>query len=261
MNHESTLPKKQKGLLIGIIVSMILFQFVISPLLGTSKDSEMISNSVLRMLGGSGFIILLLGFGYRKIFHFKHAGQALIIMIPAFLISLNNFPIIAFLGGRAQLIDPIYRVFLFFIECLSVGFFEEIIFRGLLLMLLIERLSTKKHGIWIAVISSSILFGMIHLINLINGASLSGTLLQVIYSTLMGMLWAVMYLRTKNLWLTMVLHATYNFFGQVMFYLGTVNNRFDTYTVSIMIILGCLVAVYAFITLKEVIDRKNMTTS
>jgi hypothetical protein len=69
----------------------------------------------------------------------------------------------------------------------------------------------------------------------------------------MGMLWAVMYLRTQNLWLTMILHATYNFFGQVMFYLGTVNGRYDTYTIGITIILGCFVALYAIFCLKETI--------
>lgn len=261
MNHESSLSQKHKIILVGIIVLMILFQFVISPLLGTTKDSDMISNTVLRILGGSGFIMLLLGFGYRKIFHFKRVGQALLIMLPAFLISINNFPIIAFVDGRAELIDPFYRVILFLIECLSVGFFEEIIFRGILLMLFIERFSSKKNGVWIAVISSSILFGLVHLINLFNGAALGDTLLQVSYSMLMGMLWAVMFLRTQNLWLTMVLHATYNFFGQVMFYLGTVNHRFDTYTIGITIILGCLTAVYSFNKLNEVIDQQIIKTS
>lgn len=73
---------------------------------------------------------------------------------------------------------------------------------------------------------------------------------QIGYSFLMGMLWAVMYLKTKNVWLVMLLHATYNFFGQVMFELGTVNNRFDTVTVVITIILAIGVAVYSVLLLK-----------
>lgn len=261
MNHELKIQKKYKVLLIGIIIVMILFQFVISPLFGTSKDQEIMINTIIRILAGVGFIIVLWGFGYKKMFRFASIGSSLIIAIPAILISINNFPIIAFFDGRAILIDPFYRVILFLIESLSVGFFEEILFRGIILMMLIERLSSKKHGIWIAVMVSSIVFGMMHLFNLFNGAHLGDTLLQIGYSTLMGMLWAVMYLRTKNLWLTMLLHASYNFFGQVMFYLGTVNQRYDVYTISITILLGCFAFVYAWNRLQEVIKDSFTETS
>jgi len=253
LNQQSSFSKQHKIMFIGIILSMILFQYVISPMMGQNKDADMMTQTVLRVLAGFAFIIILTGFGYQGIFRFKEPLKALLMMIPALIISINNFPIIAFCDGRAQLIDPGYRVFLFLMESLSVGFFEEILFRGVILILLIQRYSQQKHGLLISVILSSVLFGMVHLINLWNGASLFDTLLQVGYSTLMGMLWAVMYLRTQNLWLTMILHATYNFFGQVMFYLGTVNGRYDTYTIGITIILGCFVALYAIFCLKETI--------
>jgi hypothetical protein len=50
----------------------------------------------------------------------------------------------------------------------------------------------------------------------------------------------------------MLLHASFNFFGQVMFYLGVVNGRYDIYTIIITITLGVLVALYAIKLLKDI---------
>lgn len=255
MKSDTTFSVLQKTVLLVLIILVILIEFVDFSSFGYAKDIDMITNTMLRIVAGTIFIIVLTGLGHGWLFRMKHVGKALIIMIPAFIIAINNFPISAYFNNRTQLVDPVYRVFLFLIECLSVGFFEEILFRGVILIFLVQKLAQRKHGIFISVILSSVFFGLSHIINLFNGASLPDTLLQIGYSSLMGMLWAVMFLRTGNLWLTMLLHATYNFFGQVMFYLGRVDNRYDNITVISTVVIAVLVLLYAYKQLTYAIKR------
>ncbi|MCF7929914.1 MAG: CPBP family intramembrane metalloprotease [Acholeplasmataceae bacterium] len=234
----------QSIIIILLLVAMIVFSVVDFHLFENIKDQNMITNSILRLLGGFVFIIIITGFGYSKLFKASHFWKSLVIIIPALIISINNFPIIAFLDGRAVLTEPVYRVYLFFIECLTTGFFEEIIFRGIILIFLVNKFAHLKNGLLLSIVMSSLFFGLIHIFNLYSGASIIDTLMQVGYSFLVGMMWAVMFLKTKNIWLVMILHATFNFFGQVMFYLGNVDGRYDIYTIVLTIVLAIMVSLY-----------------
>jgi len=241
----------QKILVVFLIIAMIIFEYVDFHFFENAQDNEMVIHSISRILGGLVFVVIIIGFGYQWIFKSKKIGKSILIIIPALLISINNFPIIAFFDGRAVLTEPIHRVFLFFIECLSVGFFEEIIFRGILLVFLIKNLKVVKNGVLLSIVLSSAAFGLIHVFNILGGAGVGDTMLQIGYSFLVGVMWSVMFLRTGNLWLTMLLHATFNFFGQVMFNLGTVNGRYDIYTVVITVTLSVLVLFYSIALYKQ----------
>jgi membrane protease YdiL (CAAX protease family) len=241
-----------KIMILSLITLMVIFAFVDFQLYENTKTQTMITNSILRTLGGLILIVILIGFGEQKILKFKNVWKSLLIMIPAFIVSVNNFPIIAFLDGRAILTEPVYQVYLYLIECFSVGFFEEIVFRGILLILLLKKFKNHPNKVLLSIVISSVIFGLSHIVNLFYGLSLGDTMLQIMYSFLVGMLWAIMFLRTGNLWLTMLLHATFNFFGQVMFYLGTVNHRYDIYTVIITILFGIFAALYSIKLLKEI---------
>ena len=241
-----------KIIILSLIILMIIFAFVDFQLFENTKTQMMITNSILRTLGGLILIFILIGFGKQKILKFNNAWKSLLIMIPAFIVSVNNFPIIAFFNGRAILTEPIYQVYLYLIECFSVGFFEEIVFRGVLLILLLKKFKNHPNKVLLSIVISSVIFGLSHIVNIFYGLSLSDTILQIMYSFLVGMLWAIMFLRTGNLWLTMLLHATFNFFGQVMFYLGTVNHRYDIYTVVITIVFGIFAALYSIRLLREI---------
>jgi membrane protease YdiL (CAAX protease family) len=260
MIQKHELKVSQQIALLILVAFVIILELVDFGFLGHEKDVHMIVDTLKRLGIGTIFIMVLYFLGYRHMFQFNQAGKALLVMLPAFLISINNFPVSAFLNGRTELNEPVYRIFLFFIECLSVGFFEEILFRGILLFVLLDIFLNKKYGVILAVVSSSLIFGSLHIFNVFEGASMSVIIEQIGYSFLMGMLWAVMYLKTKNLWLVMILHATYNFFGQVMFELGTVNNRFDTVTILVTTILAIGVAVYSALLLKGIKQDQSLNS-
>ncbi len=233
---------------IYVLFIIVLFIFELSNIQISDNVlvSMMISNSIFRIIGGCIFISFMVTYGYGRLYKCPVSIRVLLIALPALIISLNNFPIIAFLDDRAYLIQQPYTVFVFFFESLSNAFFEEVLFRSMILIFLLERFSSTKNGIFKAIIISSALFSILHLLNLFSGTSLIDVTLQLGYSFLMGMLWAVMYLKTKNIWITIILHSTYNFFGQVMFSLGIVKGRYDTVTIIITVVLALGATVYGY---------------
>lgn len=212
---------------------------------------------MMRLAGGIGLAAILVGLGYSRIFRMDHCGKSFFVILPAILISINNFPIVAFLDGRAVLTESASRVFLFLLECICIGFFEEIVFRGIFLILFLQLMKKRQWSTLKAILLSSFVFGLSHMINIFAGVSIGDTILQMGYSFLLGMLWSVMFLKTRNIWLVMLLHATYNFFGMVMFQLGTVSGRFDVITIIITVVLSVLVAAYSVKLLKTTEKTKE----
>jgi len=260
MSENTTISPKDLKIILLFIISLVLI-VVISYIdffsFSNQVANEMISNSIPRLMGGIVFVVLMSMMGYNKIFNFTSpVFKSLMIIIPGLIISLNNFPIIAYFDSRADIIEPVYTIYIFLIECISTGFFEEIVFRVIVLILLLQKLPNTKKGMYLAIFISSAIFGLSHLINLFGGIGLSDVSLQVGYSFLMGLMWAVVYLKTKNIWMSVLLHSTYNFFGLVMFRLGYVNGRFDNVTLVITILLAILVAIYMlYISLKIEVEE------
>lgn len=95
---------------------------------------------------------------------------------------------------------------LYVLSMLCVGFLEEVIFRGLLFE------SLKKDNVKVAIIVSSVTFGIGHIINLFNGsgADLLPNVLQVVYATSAGFMFVMMYLRSKSLFVCIVAHGLFN---------------------------------------------------
>jgi uncharacterized protein len=95
----------------------------------------------------------------------------------------------------------------FLVLALFVGFVEETYFRGMILRALLTR------GPWQAVIISSLLFAISHPLNLLLGANLAATLMQVAWAFAFGMMYAALALRTQTILPLIVTHALTNFFG------------------------------------------------
>lgn len=87
---------------------------------------------------------------------------------------------------------------------LNIGFIEEIIFRGFLFKMM------AKHNIKSAVIVSAITFGAGHIVNLLNGAELIPTLIQVCYATSIGYLFVIIFHKSKSLVPCIVTHSLVN---------------------------------------------------
>jgi membrane protease YdiL (CAAX protease family) len=87
------------------------------------------------------------------------------------------------------------------------GVFEELLFRGVLF-----RSVEQMAGSWIAIIVSSLVFGLLHLIN--PGATLAGAIYIAIEA---GLLLAAAYLVTRRLWIAIGFHMAWNYVQSAVF--------------------------------------------
>ncbi len=98
------------------------------------------------------------------------------------------------------------------IDCAMTSILEELVFRGVVFGALLKGWEQKRYGRLGAVVVSSALFGLVHLINLVgNPAAVFEVLEQVGYSTLIGILLAAAVLRTGGLVFSVAVHALFNF--------------------------------------------------
>ena len=94
-----------------------------------------------------------------------------------------------------------------FLACMAmVGVAEEFLFRGVIAETLLEHFGTSRAGVWKACLLSGVLFGAAHLTNLSSSAPF-GVLMQCAFSASLGALFAAIYFRTGNLWVTVFLHG------------------------------------------------------
>ena len=93
---------------------------------------------------------------------------------------------------------------LYIISMLCVGFLEELIFRGFLFR------AMCKDNVKSAIIVSSITFGIGHIVNLLNGAELLSTLLQICYAIAMGFLFTILFYYGKSLIPCIISHSVIN---------------------------------------------------
>lgn len=107
---------------------------------------------------------------------------------------------------------PLHTYVLCLLSTLSIGLFEEMLLRGTILNIMKRYFGRFRHGTYAAVLGSSFLFGIVHMINYINGhAYFRPTIAQVFYATFLGIFMGAVYVRCKNLWVVILLHGLFDF--------------------------------------------------
>ena len=126
-------------------------------------------------------------------------------LYPITLIGYNAYNTLLFGRPEGDML-PAWHVVWFLIGMTSVGVAEEFLFRGVIAQTLLEHFGTSRAGVWKACLLSGVLFGAAHLTNLSSSAPF-GVLMQCAFSASLGALFAAIYFRTGNLWVTVVLHG------------------------------------------------------
>lgn len=114
-------------------------------------------------------------------------------LVPLLPVVVNLLP-----GVR---ITGVAQVAGFLALALMVGFVEEGVFRGLMLRAL------EPKGVWHAVIVSTLVFSVTHLMNILAGESGWQAGFQLLYTFAIGFTFAALVLRDKPIWLVVVVHA------------------------------------------------------
>ncbi|MDX2159644.1 MAG: CPBP family intramembrane glutamic endopeptidase [Hyphomicrobiaceae bacterium] len=128
-------------------------------------------------------------------------------LIGAGLYSLCVLVLIALGMYRIQGLNPWYFVVPAVAMALSSGIFEELLFRGVLF-----RSIEDRFGSWIALATSSLVFGGVHLSNP------AGTVTGALYISIeAGLLLAAAYMLTRRLWLSIGFHMAWNYTQSAIF--------------------------------------------
>ena len=107
-----------------------------------------------------------------------------------------------------DLSDPL-RSSLITVRMLSTGLFEETAFRGVILSAMLLAWGSTKRGILKCFLISSLIFGMLHLINLLSSDSLPA-ISNAVYTCFSGALFAGIALRCRSIWPAVILHGMCN---------------------------------------------------
>ena len=130
--------------------------------------------------------------------------EGLIMIWPMLLVHYTGSFVSIFIFGLGNI--PIA-----FLRACGPGFAEEVIFRGLGIANFMRTIRSDKQIPFIFWFSS-LVFGISHLSNALAGQDLKYSAIQAAYAAGIGMALAGVYLRTGNLWPTMIAHLTVDFF-------------------------------------------------
>ncbi len=207
--------------------------------------APLISMALTRGIGAIVFFALILSEGFRVLNPVqKPFWRSLIFIIPPTLVVVNNMPILSLVSGDAYIVHsaPVFWI-VFALECLAIGLFEEAAFRGVILLLFAERRRHTRMGLLMSILLTSAVFGLVHLVNVFMGAGIGAVIQQIGYSFLIGAMCSVVLLKTRNIWLCVLLHAVYDFCGSLVPTLGA-GHWWDTPTVIITVLLAVATTAY-----------------
>lgn len=122
-----------------------------------------------------------------------------------------------------------FILFLFVLIALSTGFYEEILCRGLILSACLKKWGKTKKGIYLAVLVSSLVFGLpCHFTNFVmNRGSLLEVSTQMLYAVFFGVFFAACFLRFNSLWPAILTHTVFDMMGTLNQI--AVGNRFTSH--------------------------------
>ncbi len=137
-------------------------------------------------------------FDYEVISNRKWLTISLFLLMGSFLLLQYKFEV-----------PNTYAFRLFFIECVSVGILEELLFRKITF----EHFYKKTQDYNSSILVTSFLFAIFHLSNLLLGASFFSAIIQIEFAFILGLLLQFIFIRTKSLVFVITLHALINLFG------------------------------------------------
>ena len=188
--------KNETFISILLIVVYLVLNSICMNNFGTGDYRTMLINGGLSLLI-VGFICFAKLGDYFDLKKIPNAKKFLYFVPLLILMSVN-------LWGGINTNNSISYILVYMGSMLFIGFLEEIIFRGFLFKMI------AKDSLKSAIIVTSLTFGVGHIINLLNGAEFVPTLLQIIYATATGYLFAIILVKGKSLWPCIITHSVVN---------------------------------------------------
>lgn len=193
---ENILKKHETLFTIGLIIIYVVVNSYMLQNFGYTSIQSAIVNTILSIL----ILVLIILIKRVKFYGITKANnpKKFLYFIPLLIISLFN------LRNGIHVNNTTYEIICHIITMINVGFLEEIIFRGFLFKMM------EKDNVKTAIIVSSITFGIGHIVNLLNGADLIPSLLQICYAIAIGYMLVIVFYKSKSLIPCIVFHGVFN---------------------------------------------------
>lgn len=179
-----------------LIIIYIVVNSVCVQNFGYTSCAGFIVNTILSVCL-VGIVLLLKRSAYYGFTKVRNLKKYLYFFPLAIIVSVNLWSGININNSPSEIIFHILTM-------INIGFIEELIFRGFLFKMM------AKSNVKSAIIVSALTFGMGHIINLLNGADLIPTLIQICYATSIGYLFVIIFHKTKSLIPCIITHCLVN---------------------------------------------------
>ena len=224
------------AMILGCLIALIVLG-ISSSLAGNSFVGQIVSCIAA--------VVFLIGFNRWFAPEFKGVFKAGISAGELFIISLPFIFKLVFSYAASVFDSGFYfnPTLLSLSMALSAGFFEETIFRGVTIPIAMRYLKSQDR-MYIIVGITALLFGILHIGNIFQGANPTMAVIQGISTIFGGFVYAAAYLRTGSILAPIFMHALYDYMCFVTD--PTLENGIMTSgTVTIGIILTVVVFIIA----------------
>ena len=131
---------------------------------------------------------------------------------------------------------------------IGVAIIEELYVRGLLLNLIEKMMAKNKNSTLIAVVLSAVIFGVGHIFGMLSQPLLV-IVSKVVWTVGMGIFFGMVYKKTNNLWLPIIIHFLINVCA--LPYCFSSVNGYANLTLYIVVPTYIILGIYSFIELKK----------
>ncbi|WP_042200524.1 CPBP family intramembrane glutamic endopeptidase [Paenibacillus camerounensis] len=245
--------KKDHPIVFSLLLG-ILLTFLVSAASAAASIMELSDNGMI-IAQGTAFAVMAVivavymtrggrtwaRYGFRPITAVE--SKDALYYIPLLIIALVQ-PLIG--GFNVQLTAA--EILLFVVFTLFVGFSEETVFRGII------RDKLKVKGPVFYIVFSSVFFGILHMVNALNGKDALSVVLQVVNAFLIGLILALLIETTRNIIPLILFHFVYD----ALAFMTAQNPDKELTAIVIMNVLYLLYGIYLIYNLRR---RKKSVTA
>lgn len=227
-----------------------------------------VSQLIAECVGVILAVIIMYLVGKKYILLEKGEGILKGLFIGGFLVVICLLGIVSGLYNKeANELLPLPQIAIFVAAIAGVGITEEFIFRGTILNLFMDKFDKTQKGIYVSIAISSIIFGIAHITNIFSGVSIKSSFIQAVGATVLGALLSAIYLRTKNIWVVVILHALMDFsslIGSGLFGTNSLASEINNYSyikfIGLLIYLVPLLVLLRKKKLLEILKNEGLNT-
>jgi len=195
----------------GLAILSYVLAGPLSVLFGRGARARHLAEALSRCLATTPVIVLLWRVGWLEAAGLARLGgwrSWLPVLLP--LVYMALVAVYVYTGDLRADVPDRRLAGAVTLDMLAVGLFEETVFRGVVLHALLLGWGRSRWGIAGSLTLSSLLFGLLHMLNLLAGKAIREALEQGLSAFVSGLCYGVLVLWAGSIWPAVALHGAVN---------------------------------------------------